>query len=240
MQECGVHRLIDGALQGVAPRLPADFRRGVDRGIFVAGMQVPKSIRRRTGAERVSVSAADASGGLALPLASRRPLIPGLGVFIAFLVVASMAWERIADWRSPPFDTWFHRGIIILKGLWVVALFAAAVLVLALAIVLLFYRESARLAGERLIHVVRLGPVHVIMEYDLAKVQNLRAVNAGKAHARVRFEYGGADHTLGRDVPSADAAVRVKAIQTAIDRLGARRPSQAGGAVPPPTPGPQR
>jgi hypothetical protein len=200
----------------------------------MTGMRAPKTLRRRTRAERVSVSLADAGGGLPVPLASRRLFIPGLGVFLAFLVVASMAWERIADWRSPPFDTWVHRGIIVLKGLWVLVLCAAAVLVLGLAIVLLFYRESARLAGSQLIHVVHLGPVHVIMEYDLAKVQNLRAVNAGKARARVRFEYDGADLALGRDLPPADAAARVKVIQTAIDRLGARRPSQPGAAAPRP------
>jgi hypothetical protein len=184
------------------------------------------------------MSLADASGSLPLPLASRRTWIPGLAVLLAFLVVTSIAWEQITYWRSPPFDTLVHRAVALLKGLWVLALVVAAVGLLALAVVLLFYRESARLAGDRLIHVAQLGPIRLGMEYDLIKVRNLGIVGAGNERARVRFEYDGAEHKLGRDMTTADAEARVKVIQAAIDRLGARRSSQTEAPAPRPTPRP--
>jgi hypothetical protein len=202
-------------------------------------MDAPKSLRRRTGAERVSLSLADAGGSLPLPLASRRTLIPGLGVLLGFLVVVSMAWEQTTYWRARTVDSLFDRVIVLLKVLWVVGLWVGAVALLVLAIVLLFYRESARLAGNELIHVARVGPFRMVMEYDLAKVQNLSAVEAGPERARVRFDYNGAEHKLGRDLTPADAEARVKLIQAAIDRLGAKRASQAGTAEPPATPKPQ-
>ena len=198
-------------------------------------MDAPKSLRRRTGAERVSLSLADAGGSLPLPLASRRTLIPGLGVLLGFLVVISMAWEQTTYWRARAVDSLFDRVIVFLKVLWVVGLWAGAVALLMLAIVLLFYRESARLAGNQLIHVMRVGPFRMVMEYDLAKVQNLGAVDAGHEQARVRFDYNGAEHKLGRDLTPADAEARVKMIQAAIDRLAARRASQADAPPPGPT-----
>jgi hypothetical protein len=201
-------------------------------------MDAPKSLRRRTGAERGSLSLADAGGSLPLPLASRRTLIPGLGVLLGFLVVVSMAWEQTTYWRSRAVDSLFDRLIVLLKVLWVVGLWVGAAALLVLAIVLLFYRESARLAGNQLIHVARVGPFRMAMEYDLAKVQNLSSMDAGHERARVRFDYNGAEHKLGRDLTPADAEARVKMIQAAIDRLGARRASQPGTAAPPPTPKP--
>jgi hypothetical protein len=159
----------------------------------------------------------------------------GLAVGLAFLVVTSIAWEQITYWRSPPLDTWLGRGLFLIKGLWVLALSAGALALFVLTIALLFYRESARIAEDRLIHVAQLGPFRALMEYDLARVRNLQAVDAGKERARVRFEYDGADHKLGKDMTPAEAEARVKMIQAAIDGLG-RRPSQSGAPGPRPTP----
>lgn len=197
-------------------------------------MEAPQSLRRRTGAERVSVSLADAGGSLPLPLASGRTLIPGIGAFLACGVVAAIAWEQLASWRTPEIRTLLDRGIVLLKALWVIGLWAGAVALLGLAIVLLFYRETARLAGTHLVHVARLGPLRLAMEYDLAKVLNLRVVETGDGRARVHFGYDGVDRKLGGDLPAADAEARLKVIQSAIDRRNAARPSQAGTAPSPP------
>jgi hypothetical protein len=74
------------------------------------------------------------------------------------------------------------------------------------------------------------------MEFDLARVRNLRAVSTGADGARIRFDYGHQDRGLGTDMPLAEAEARVKMIQSAIDGLG-RRASQAT-AAPRPTPKP--
>jgi hypothetical protein len=203
-----------------------------------AEMRTSRPLRRITRAERVSVSFTDAGGGLRLPLASRRALIPGLAAAVAFLVVTSIAWQRLSSWRRPPFDSWLHGALAVLGVLWLAVLWAGAIGLLILAVVLLFYRESARLADSRLIHVTRIGPAHVVMESELAKVRNLRAAEAGKDRAVIRFDYDDGDHRLGDDMTPAEAAARVKMVQAAIDALGARRPSQAGATVPRPAPGP--
>jgi hypothetical protein len=74
------------------------------------------------------------------------------------------------------------------------------------------------------------------MEYDLANVRNLRAEGTGGESARIRFDYGHRDRGLGAELPLAEAEARVKMIQSAIDRLSARRASQAGATVPGPAP----
>lgn len=182
------------------------------------------------------MSFADAAGSLPLPLASRSTRIPGLGVGLAFLVVASIAWEQVTDWRSRTVASLLDRAILLLKVLWVVGLWVGALALLGLTVALLFYRESARLANNQLIHVAQLGPIRVVMEYDLAKVRNLRAEDSGKDGARVRFDYDGTNHGLGKDMAPAEAEARVKMIQAAIDRLSARRPSEPDAAAPRPTP----
>jgi hypothetical protein len=121
-------------------------------------------------------------------------------------------------------------GAIWLGGLWVIA-----VSLFILSVVLLFYRESARLIDGRLIHVARIGPTQIVMEYELAKVRNLRADEVGKDRAVVRFDYDNGHHRLGDDLTPADAEARVKMIQGAIDRLRARRPSEPGPAAAGPT-----
>jgi hypothetical protein len=201
-------------------------------------MLAARLLRRRTRAERVRISFTDAGGGLRLPLASRRTTIPGLAVGLIFLVVASMAVQQLSSRQTLRFDTWVHRGVALLDGLWLLGLCAGAVAVLLLTMALLTYRESARLAERELIHVARLGPVHVFMEYDLDKLRNLRAVETGKVRARVVFDYAGGHHGLGDDLPQAEAEARVKMIQAAIDGLGARRSSQHGAPVARPTPRP--
>jgi hypothetical protein len=200
-------------------------------------MLADRPLRRLSRADHVRTSFADTGGGLALPIASRRPWIAGLAIGLAFVVVTSVAWEQITYWHTPVIHTLLDRAVVVLKGLWVLALWAAAVILLVLTIALLFYRESARLADGRLIHVAHLGPLRVLMEYDLARVKNLRAVEAGKESARVLFDYGDGDHGLGNDMTTAEAEARVKMIQKAIDGLG-RRPSQAGTTAPRPTPKP--
>lgn len=195
------------------------------------------SFRRLARPDRIRVSLTDTGGGLALPLSSRRTWITGLAVGVAFLVVASIAWQQLSSVPDSRGDGAFALATGLLRWCWVIGLWVGALALFLLAIALLLFRESARLADNRLIHVARTGPVRVFMEYELAKVRNLRAVGAG-AEARIRFDYGDRDRGLGADMPLAEAETRVRMIQSAIDGLGARRASQAGGAAPRPTPRP--
>lgn len=196
------------------------------------------SLRNLARPDRFRVSLTDAGGGLPLPLASRRTWIPGLAVGVAFLVVASIAWQQLSSPRPPRGDGFFDLVMRMLRWSWVLGLWMGALVLVLLTIVLLFYRESARLTDTRLIYLTRLGPVRVRMEYDLAEVRNLRVVSEGGEDARIRFDYGARERGLGADMPVAEAEARVKMIQSAIDGMATRRASQAGAKAPTPTPEP--
>ncbi|MDH4046074.1 MAG: hypothetical protein OEY20_13925 [Gemmatimonadota bacterium] len=199
---------------------------------------MPSLLRRVARPDRFRVSLTDAGGGLALPLASRQTWIIGLGIGVASLVVASIAWQQLSSMRHPRGDAFFDLVIRLLRWSWVVGLWVAALGLFLLMIALLFYREFARVADNRLIHVARFGPIRAVMEYDLANVRNLRAEGTGGEGARIRFDYGHRDRGLGAELPLAEAEARVKMIQAAIDGMATRRASQAAAAAPRPTPRP--
>jgi len=147
-----------------------------------------------------------------------------------------MAWQQLAAVRHLRPDAatglMFVLRVVLLFGLW-----AGAVLLFLLTAGLLIRRESAHLADNQLVHVTRFGPVRMVAKYDLTQLRNLRAVETGKAGARIRFDYPLGEQELGGETSTEEAERRVKMIQAAIDRVGARRPSQSGtAAVKPPPP----
>lgn len=73
-----------------------------------------------------------------------------------------------------------------------------------------------------LVHVPRLGFLRIFLEYDLAKIRNLRLENAGGPdRVRIRFDYGDGHVGLGDHMPRAAAERRIRTIQSAIDAVGA-------------------
>jgi hypothetical protein len=135
--------------------------------------------------------------------------------------------------------------VVLFQGFWVLGWSVGVVVLFLLTVLLLFYGESARVSGSRLIHVPRLGPLKIFIEYDLAQIRSLRVVSAGSGRGRLRFDYRDHDHGLGNDMPQAEAESRVRTIQAAIDALGAddqRRLAEASEArqvAPAPPPRPQ-
>ena len=105
---------------------------------------------------------------------------------------------------------------MLFKLFWILG-WSLGVLVLgALTVLLCFYRESARLAGGRLVFASSLGPLKTIAEYDLARVRNLRIDPDKGDGARVRFDYGAGGRGLGNAMPMADAERIVAAIRGAM------------------------
>jgi len=194
-------------------------------------MNTPAPLRRLTRNTGARLSLTDAGTGLALPLPTRRTWILGLAAGLGCLIVASMAWQQVAALRHLRPDA--ATGVVfVLRIVVVVGLWAGAVLLLLVALGLLFRRESAHLADNQLVHVTRFGPVRMVAKYDLTQLRNLHAADLGDAGARIRFDYPLGEQELGGEMSLADAETRVKMIQAAIDRVGARRPSQS--AAPPP------
>ena len=203
----------------------------------MTGVRTPKLLRHLVRSERAHLSLTDAGGGLPLPLPSRPRWIPGLAAVLTCLVLASIAWQQLAAMRHLRGAAVFDLQTVA-RDLLVLGLAVSALLLLLLAIALLFYRESARVAEHQLVHVVRLGPVRAVTVYDLIDVRNIRAVDAGPQGARIRFDYAHHEQGLGDEMPLAEAETRVKMIQNAIEGVQSRRPSQAAAAPQRPTPKP--
>ena len=176
--------------------------------------------------ERFRVSLVDdAAGGTALSLPRRRMWLPALILGVMFAAFAGIELIVIAQMTGRPIDDVFDLMFALFRGFWVLAWSVGVVFLGALTLLFLFYRESARLQSGRLVHVPRFGPLHIILEYDLTKVRNLRLEKANvEDHVRVRFDYGEGQSGLGDEMRRTDAESLVHVIQNAAAaaRLTAR------------------
>ena len=185
-----------------------------------AGLSLGKSTRtRKARPERISLSLRGESTGMLLPLPARSMWPVGLVIGVAFFIFAGIAWNQIGSLRGQKITTVFDLSVFLFQGFWVLG-WSVGVLVLGtLALLFLFYEESARLRGGRLIHAPRLGPLHFTIEYDLAKIRNLRLEPASENAVRIRFDYGDGSNGLGDTMTRADAEKLVTSIQDAISFL---------------------
>jgi len=171
--------------------------------------------------ERIHISVRDDStGSILLPLRWHRNWPVGLlvgGMFVAF---AGVAVYQISGMRGQRLDTVFQLMTLLFLGFWVLGWSVGVLGLFLLTALFLFYGETTRIAGGRLIHVPRLGPFKVLIEYDLAKVSNLRVEAGGPNRARIRFDYGEGDHAMGNELPRAEADRAVQILQSAIAALG--------------------
>ena len=174
--------------------------------------------------ERIRVSFVDdPTDATILPLPSRRTWPIGL-VFGAFFVAfAAIAVTQVASLRGEEVDTVFSLVAFLFGGFWALAWSAGVVVILLITIVLLFYSESARIEGDRLVHVPCLGPLRFFIEYDLAKVRDVRLEPGSQpAKAGLAFSYGTRKTSLGNDMPKAAAERHLEVIRRAQTELESR------------------
>src|SRR5689334_10968230 len=108
----------------------------------------------------------------------------------------------------------------------------------AFTVLLCFYRDSLYLQGSRLVSAPRLGPLHMLAEYELAGIRNLRIEAQATEGARVRFDYGEGSRNLGDVMPKADAERIVAVIRAALPSAATIRPEPGPPPAPPaPAPG---
>jgi hypothetical protein len=98
---------------------------------------------------------------------------------------------------------------------WVLGWSVGVALLGGLTVLFLFYKESARLKANRLVHLPRLGPLTIAIEYDLARIRNLRLEPAAGSDDRVRlaFDYNGGASGLGEAMPRLEAERLLSTIQ---------------------------
>jgi len=176
---------------------------------------------RKARPERFRISFRDEAGGTPLPLRSRRMWPVGLFLGVAFLIFGGIAWSQITSMRGHEIKSVFDLTFILFQGFWVLGWSVGVVILGALTVLFLFYEESARLRDGHLIHTPRLGPLRISVEYQLAKIRNLRLERAG-GHAgqgvQIRFDYGGGSNSLGNVMPRPEAETLIALIREATSR----------------------
>lgn len=173
---------------------------------------------RKAQPERFRISFRDEAGGIALPLPSRRMWPVGIFFGVVFAIFAGIAWSQMTSISGHEIRSVFDLAFILFQGFWVLGWSVGVFILGALTVLFFFYRESARITGERLIYTPRLGPLRLITEYDLAKIRNLRLERATGPLAdavRIRFDYGDGSSGLGDAMPRTEAEKLIAVIREA-------------------------
>jgi uncharacterized protein DUF6498 len=185
----------------------------------------------------------DSAGATPLDLAGRRMWPAGLIVAGMFVAFAGVEWTVISRLSAHNIRDVFDLTFFLFEVFWALAWSVGVVALGALTILILLYDESARLQDGRLVHVPRLGPLKIIIEYDLARLRNIRLDNAGSENeVRIRFDDDRGSHGLGDSMPRLDAARLVDRIQRAAAGAVATAPAARSLQVPqlhPPAPRPR-
>lgn len=150
---------------------------------------------------------------LALPARSMRPVAVAFGVF--FAIFAAIEWSVIAGLFGRSVDDVFDLTFLLFQGLWAIGWGVGVVLLGALTFLFAFYSESARIENGRLVHIPKLGPLAILVDYDLARVSNVRlerTVASDAETVQVRFDYDGGANALGNAMPRLDGQRIVDAI----------------------------
>ncbi len=181
--------------------------------------------------ERIRLSLVDDTRDLipiSIPSARMWPV--GLVFGAVFALFAAIAFTQVRSISFGDVESIFDLSLALFTGFWVLGWSVGVMIFFLLTVLFLLYGESARIRGDRLIHVPRLGPLKILIEYDLARVRNLRVEPSNApGRGRIRFDYGGGDHGIGNDLPLDAAEERIRTIQSAIDAL---RDSAAATAAP--------
>ncbi|MBI2072513.1 MAG: hypothetical protein HYT81_05670 [Gemmatimonadetes bacterium] len=148
----------------------------------------------------------DPAGSTPVPLPSRRTWPAGIVLAVLFAIFGGIAVKVIVPLLGHDVDTVGDLVTVLFQGFWVLGWSVGVLILFLLAVLFLFYRESVRIKGNRLVHVPRLGCLRIFLEYDLAKIRNLRLENAGgPERVRIRFDYGDGGVGLGDAMPRAAA-----------------------------------
>jgi hypothetical protein len=178
----------------------------------------------------------DAARGTPLELPRRNTILPGILVAGMFAVFAGVLVSQIAKLDLRALGSVFDLMAMLFELFFILGWSVGVLGLGALTVILLFSGESARLAGRRLIHVLNVGPIKMITEYDLARLCNLR-VEADKNDkgVRVRFDYDERRRGLGDAMPQVSAERIVATLRGALP-AAAHAPSSEFVAPPEPAP----
>lgn len=141
------------------------------------------------------------------------PAAVAVGIF--FAIFAAIEWSVVASLFDRSVDDVFDLTFLLFQGFWALGWSVGVLLLGALTLLLAFYSESARLEGGTLIHIAKLGSMKILVDYDLAKVGNVRLEQPASGDpdmVQVRFDYDGGSNALGNAMPRLDGQRIVDAI----------------------------
>ena len=165
----------------------------------------------------------DTAGSTPLELAPRRMGVAALIVGILFAIFAAVAWGTIARMSLHEVRGVFDLMFWLFHAFWVLGWSVGVFILGALTVLLLFYRESARIQEGRLVYVPRLGPLRIVCEYELARIANVRLEEAKEGDkVRVRFDYDGSTSGIGDAMPRAEAERIAQTVKAAAQRHAKR------------------
>ena len=165
---------------------------------------------------RFSLRDAVAAGATTLDLPARRMWPVGLVLGAMFVIFTAVEWTTIHGLSGQSVRDVSDLVLFLFQTFWIVGWSVGVLILGALTILFFFYGESARLENGRLVYVPHLGPLKIILDYDLARVRNVRLENAGSGdNVRIRFDYDQASNTLGDTMPRAEAEPLMRQLQGA-------------------------
>ena len=145
-----------------------------------------------------------------------RPAAIAFGIF--FAIFAAVEWNVIDGLLGRSVDDVVDLTFLLFQGFWALGWGVGVVLLGALTVLFALYSESARIENGRLVHIPRLGPLAILVDYDLSKVSNVRLDHAAAGDSdtvRIRFDYDGGSNALGNAMPRLDAQRIADAIASA-------------------------
>lgn len=187
---------------------------------------------------RIRVSLWDDPGGTTpLQLPRRRMWPLGLLFAACFAIFAAIWWVQVSRLQFNATYGMFHLVFNLFNLFWVIGWTVGVAILGLLTVLFLFYGEAARIAGDRLVTVSKLGPVKIFSEYLLKDVRDLRTASSGGADkVRVRFDYAEGTRGLGDAMPMQEAEQLMAAVRAALPRRLIEDPAQASVAAENPPP----
>jgi hypothetical protein len=185
---------------------------------------VPQNAAGKARPQRIRLRLSDvaAPGAIPLELPSRPMWAIGLAIAGMFVIFAGVEWAVLLRMSRHSVTDLFDLMFLLFEGFWMLGWSVGVVILGALAVLLFFYGESARLQSNELVHIPRLGPFKVLLDYDLAQIRNLRLENAGSNDSvRLRFDYGDGVTSLGDAMPRPEAQRLLDTIRSASQTAGA-------------------
>ena len=178
----------------------------------------------------------DKSGSTPIALPARRTWPIGIVFAIFFAIFASAAGSVVAGMSAHTVRGVFDLMFWLFNAFWLLGWSVGVFILGALTLLFLFYRESARIQGGRLVHVPQLGPLKIVCEYELARVSDIRIEPAKhEDKVRIRFDYGGGTNGLGDAMPRSEAEKILATLRTAAGDAAprARREPRTADDLPP-------